>query len=244
VPRVIFDAMWRRTLLVALVLAAPAAAQEAPDAGDWRRERERLVDEHIVAAGIQDRATLQALRTVPRHEFVPARERARAYEDIPLPIGHGQTISQPAVVATMTELIQPRPGLRVLEIGTGSGYQAAVLAATGARVWTVEIFEALADEARKRLARLGYDQVVVRHGDGYAGWPEEAPFDAIVVTAAADSIPPALIEQLAPDGRLVMPVGSPDGYQELVLVKKDRTGRLTTRELFPVRFVPLLRGIR
>ena len=243
-PDVIFVAMWRRALLVALVLAAPAAAQEAPDAGSWRRERERLVDEHIVAAGIRDRATLEALRTVPRHEFVPLRERARAYEDIPLPIGHGQTISQPAVVATMTELILPRAGLRVLEIGTGSGYQAAVLAATGARVWTIEIFEVLADEARARLARLGYDQVIVRHGDGYAGWPEEAPFDAIVVTAAADSIPPALLEQLGPDGRLVMPVGSPDMYQELVLVRKDRTGRLTTRELLPVRFVPLLRGVR
>ena len=236
--------MWRRALLVALVLAAPAAAQEAPDAGSRRRERERLVDEHIVAAGIRDRATLEALRAVPRHEFVPPRERPRAYEDIPLPIGHGQTISQPAVVATMTELILPRVGMRVLEIGTGSGYQAAVLAATGARVWTIEIFEALADEARARLARLGYDQVIVRHGDGYAGWPEEAPFDAIVVTAAADSIPPALLEQLGPDGRLVMPVGSPDTYQELVLVRKDRTGRLTTRELLPVRFVPLLRGVR
>ena len=236
--------MWRRALLVALMLAAPAAAQEAPDAGSRRRERERLVDEHIVAAGIRDRATLEALRTVPRHEFVPPRERPRAYEDIPLPIGHGQTISQPAVVATMTELILPRGGMRVLEIGTGSGYQAAVLAATGARVWTIEIFEALADEARARLARLGYDQVIVRHGDGYAGWPEEAPFDAIVVTAAADSIPPALLEQLGPDGRLVMPVGSPDTYQELVLVRKDRTGRLTTRELLPVRFVPLLRGVR
>ena len=236
--------MWRCALLVALVLAAPAAAQEAPDAGSRRRERERLVDEHIVAAGIRDRATLEALRTVPRHEFVPPRERPRAYEDIPLPIGHGQTISQPAVVATMTELILPRAGMRVLEIGTGSGYQAAVLAATGARVWTIEIFAALADEARARLARLGYDQVIVRHGDGYAGWPEEAPFDAIVVTAAADSIPPALLEQLGPDGRLVMPVGSPDTYQELVLVRKDRTGRLTTRELLPVRFVPLLRGVR
>jgi protein-L-isoaspartate(D-aspartate) O-methyltransferase len=244
VPDVIFVAMWRRALLVALVLAAPAAAQEAPDAGNRRRERERLVDEHIVAAGIRDRATLEALRTVPRHEFVPPRERPRAYEDIPLPIGHGQTISQPAVVATMTELILPRAGMRVLEIGTGSGYQAAVLAATGARVWTIEIFEALADEARARLARLGYDQVIVRHGDGYAGWPEEAPFDAIVVTAAADSIPPALLEQLGPDGRLVMPVGSPDTYQELVLVRKDRSGRLTTRELLPVRFVPLLRGVR
>jgi protein-L-isoaspartate(D-aspartate) O-methyltransferase len=235
--------MWRCALLL-LALAAPAAAQQEPDPDRWRQERERLVDEHIAAAGIRDPATLAALRTVPRHEFVPPSEQAHAYEDIPLPIGHGQTISQPAVVAMMTELVKPRPGLRVLEIGTGSGYQAAVLAATGARVWTVEIFEVLADEARARLARLGYTSVVVRHGDGYAGWPDEAPFDAIVVTAAADSIPPALLEQLAPNGRLVMPVGEPATHQQLVLVRKSRTGKLTTRELLPVRFVPLLRGIR
>ncbi len=236
--------MWRRALLLALTVAAPAVAQQEPHPDRWRQERERLVDEHIVAAGIRDPATLAALRTVPRHEFVPPREQIHAYEDIPLPIGHGQTISQPAVVAMMTELIRPRPGLRVLEVGTGSGYQAAVLAATGARVWTIEIYAALAEEARARLARLGYTNVVVRHGDGYGGWPEEAPFEAIVVTAAADSIPPALLEQLAPNGRLVMPVGPEALHQDLVFVQKDRTGRLTTRQLLPVRFVPLLRGIR
>ncbi len=234
--------MWRRALLLTLALAAPAAAQEEPDGR--RQERERLVDEHIAGAGISDPATLAALRSVPRHEFVPARERPYAYEDIPLPIGHGQTISQPAVVAMMTELVRPRPGMRALEVGTGSGYQAAVLAATGARVWTIEIFEVLAKEASARLARLGYTNVVVRYGDGYAGWPEEAPFDAIVVTAAADSIPPALLDQLAPGGRLVMPVGEQSRTQALVLVEKDRTGKLSSRELLPVRFVPLLRGIR
>jgi protein-L-isoaspartate(D-aspartate) O-methyltransferase len=233
--------MRRLALLLVLVAAAPAAAQEPPE--HWRRERERLVHEDIIAAGVQDRATLAAMRQVPRHEFVPARERGRAYEDTPLPIGHGQTISQPSLVAMMTELLRPRPGLRVLEVGTGSGYQAAVLAATGARVWTIEIFQALADEARARLTRLGYD-VQVRHGDGYAGWPEEAPFDAIMVTAAADEIPPALLEQLGPGGRLVMPVGSPASDQALVFVEKDRTGRVRRRELLPVRFVPLLRGIR
>jgi protein-L-isoaspartate(D-aspartate) O-methyltransferase len=216
--------MRRLALLLVLVAAAPAAAQEPPE--HWRRERERLVHEDIIAAGVQDRATLAAMRQVPRHEFVPARERGRAYEDTPLPIGHGQTISQPSLVAMMTELLRPRPGLRVLEVGTGSGYQAAVLAATGAR-----------------LTRLGYD-VQVRHGDGYAGWPEEAPFDAIMVTAAADEIPPALLEQLGPGGRLVMPVGSPASDQALVFVEKDRTGRVRRRELLPVRFVPLLRGIR
>jgi protein-L-isoaspartate(D-aspartate) O-methyltransferase len=184
------------------------------------------------------------MRTVPRHEFVPPDQRAYAYLDMPLPIGHDQTISQPAVVALMTELIAPHPGKRVLEVGTGSGYQAAVLAQTGCRVWTIEIFQVLAEEARARLARLGYSTVTVRHGDGYAGWPEEAPFEAIVVTAAADSIPPALLEQLAPRGRLVMPVGDPDSEQQLVLVQKDAAGRLASRELFPVRFVPLLRGER
>jgi protein-L-isoaspartate(D-aspartate) O-methyltransferase len=144
----------------------------------------------------------------------------------------------------MTELIEPRPGKKVLEVGTGSGYQAAVLAEAGCRVWTIEIFRALADEARHRLSRLGYGSVAVRHGDGYAGWPEAAPFDAVVVTAAAESIPPALLDQLAPGGRLVMPVGSQFPHQELVLVGKDSAGRLTSRELLPVRFVPFLRGKR
>ncbi len=144
----------------------------------------------------------------------------------------------------MTELARPKPGDRVLEVGTGSGYQAAVLAAAGCRVWTIEIFEALADEARERLGRLGFRDVVVRHGDGYAGWREEAPFDAVVVTAGADAVPPALIEQLAPEGRLVMPVGDPYTDQRLVLLEKDKAGRVSTRYLVPVRFVPLLRGVR
>src|SRR5688572_28632319 len=188
-------------LVLASMLAVPAAAQRVPDGDRWRQARERLVAISLAPAGIEDSATLAAMRTVPRHEFVPADQRALAYEDIPLPIGQGQTISQPTVVALMTELIRPRPGKRVLEVGTGSGYQAAVLAETGCRVWTIEIFRALADEARTRLARLGYANVTVRHGDGYVGWREEAPFDAILVTAAADSIPPALLEQLAPSGR-------------------------------------------
>jgi len=231
-------------LLLAMMLALPAAAQQATDKDRWRQARERLVATQLAPAGIEDSATLAAMRTVPRHEFVPPEHRALAYEDIPLPIGQGQTISQPTVVALMTELIRPRPGRRVLEVGTGSGYQAAILAETGCRVWTIEIFRALANEARVRLARLGYANVTVRHGDGYLGWPEEAPFDAILVTAAADSIPPALLDQLAPSGRLVMPVGDQFLYQELVLVEKDTAGKLTSRELFPVRFVPLLREVR
>lgn len=232
-------------VLLTLVIAAPLACQrQRADPDEWRRARQRLVDASLVPAGIRDSATLAAMRTVPRHEFVPEDQRGLAYEDIPLPIGHDQTISQPAIVALMTELIEPRPGKRVLEIGTGSGYQAAVLAQTGCRVWTIEIFRALAEEARDRLARLGYRNVVVRHGDGYAGWPDQAPFDAIVVTAAAESIPPALLDQLAPKGRLVMPVGDEFPYQELVLVHKDSDGKISLRQLLPVRFVPFLRGKR
>jgi protein-L-isoaspartate(D-aspartate) O-methyltransferase len=197
-----------------------------------------------IAPHLEDPATLAAMRTVPREEFVPADQRPFAYADTPLPIGRDQTISQPLIVALMTQMVRPRPGMRALEVGTGSGYQAAVLAEAGARVWTIEIFRSLADEARERLARLGYGRVTVRHGDGYAGWPEQAPFDAIVVTAGADSIPPALIRQLAPGGRLVMPVGDPLLDQELVLVEKDRAGRIASRQVLPVRFVPLLRGVR
>jgi protein-L-isoaspartate(D-aspartate) O-methyltransferase len=224
--------------------ALPAAAQRAPAQDRWREARERLVATALAPAGISDSATLAAMRTVPRHEFVPAELWPLAYEDMPLPIGQEQTISQPAVVALMTQLIRPRRGKRVLEIGTGSGYQAAVLAETGCRVWTIEIFRALANEARARLVRLGYGGVTVRHGDGYAGWPEQAPFDAILVTAAADSIPPALLEQLGPGGRLVMPVGDHFSYQELMLVEKDARGEVSSREVVPVRFVPLLRGVR
>jgi protein-L-isoaspartate(D-aspartate) O-methyltransferase len=230
--------------LFALTLAAPAACQRKPVPDSWEHQRKRLVDEWLVPAGIRDSATLAAMRTVPRHEFVPPDQRVYAYLDMPLPIGHGQTISQPAVVALMTQLIAPQAGKRVLEVGTGSGYQAAVLAQAGCRVWTIEIFEALAKDARARLARLGYSRVAVRHGDGYAGWPGEAPFEAILVTAAADSIPPALLDQLGPGGRLVMPVGNPDSEQMMVLVEKDSAGRLASRQLVPVRFVPLLRGVR
>jgi protein-L-isoaspartate(D-aspartate) O-methyltransferase len=229
-------------LLLALVAPIPAHAQQARE--DWSGLRQRMVQEQIVERGIRDSATIAAMNQVPRHEFVPSQVRRLAYEDTPLPIGQDQTISQPYIVALMTELVRPGPGQRVLEVGTGSGYQAAVLAAAGCRVWTIEIFAALADEARTRLKRLGYGDVVVRHGDGYAGWKEEAPFDAVVVTAGADAVPPALIEQLAPRGRLAMPVGDPHTDQRLVLLEKDSLGRVSTRYLVPVRFVPLLRGVR
>ncbi len=231
-------------LVLMVGLTVPLACQREPAGENWKVARTRLVDERLVPAGIQDSVTLAAMRTVPRHEFVPEDQRDQAYEDIPLPIGHDQTISQPAIVALMTELVEPRPGKKVLEVGTGSGYQAAVLAQTGCRVWTIEIFRALADQARDRLARLGYSNITVRHGDGYAGWPEEAPFDAIVVTAAAEAVPPALVEQLAPGGRLVMPVGDQRSHQDLLLLRKDSAGKVTSRQLLPVRFVPFLRGPR
>jgi protein-L-isoaspartate(D-aspartate) O-methyltransferase len=229
--------------LVVLMVSAPAAAQEHATEQRWSEARAQLV-EQLAGLGIRDSATLAAMGAVPRHEFVPPEYRIAAYEDTPLPIGSEQTISQPAVVALMTELIRPRRGRRVLEVGTGSGYQAAVLAQAGCEVWTIEIFAGLARAARERLRRLGYSAVKVRHGDGYLGWPEPAPFDAIVVTAAADSVPPALLRQLAPEGRLVMPVGDPEGDQDLLLVEKDRAGRVASRRVIPVRFVPLLRGVR
>ena len=184
------------------------------------------------------------MRAVPRHEFVAPEYRSQAYEDYPLPIDYGQTISQPSLVAYMTELLRPRRGMKVLEVGTGSGYQAAVLAQIGCRVFTIEIFKALATSARERLRRLGYRDVAVRHGDGYQGWPEEAPFDAIIVTAGAEHVPRPLIEQLKPGGRMVIPVASAPGGEELTLVEKDARGAIRTQDLIPVRFVPLLRGLR
>ncbi|MEK7330226.1 MAG: protein-L-isoaspartate(D-aspartate) O-methyltransferase [Candidatus Eisenbacteria bacterium] len=231
-------------LLLALAPLAGPAGAAAPDAeADFRARRMALVRD-IEAQGVRDSATLDAMRRVPRHEFVLPHDRDQAYGDHPLPIGHGQTISQPYVVAYMTEVLRLRPGLKVLEVGTGSGYQAAVLAQIGCAVRTIEIFKPLADSARARLRRLGYHDVVVRHGDGHFGWPDEAPFDAVIVTAAAGYIPPRLVEQLRPGGRMVIPVGSVYGVQSLVLVDKDRDGRLRTRNLLPVRFVPMLKGLR
>lgn len=188
--------------------------------------------------GISDRV-LDALRVVPRHEFVPDKLRASAYDNRPLPIGYGQTISQPYIVALMTDLLRPEPGHRVFELGTGSGYQAAVLAELGLEVFTVEIVPELGRRATRQLRRSGYEQVHAAVGDGYFGWPEEAPFDRIVVTAAANHVPPPLIEQLKPGGRMVIPVGPPFLVQQLVLVTKGEDGSLQTRQLLPVRFVPL-----
>jgi len=216
---------------LALVAVAVLAA-----ADDFAALRERMVREQIAARGVTDRRVLAAMRKVPRHEFVPDIRRADAYQDRPLPIGRGQTISQPYVVALMTELAAVEPTSRVLEVGTGSGYQAAVLTELAGEVYTIEIVEALASEAAATLRRLGYRRVTVRHGDGYRGWPEAAPFDAIVVTAAPPAVPPALREQLAPGGRLVIPVG--EEKQELEVHRRTADG-FEVRRVTPVRFVPM-----
>jgi protein-L-isoaspartate(D-aspartate) O-methyltransferase len=191
----------------------------------------------IAARGVKNKAVLDAMRRFPRHELVPERDRAAAYEDRPLPIGHGQTISQPYMVAVMTEAARVAPGDKVLEVGTGSGYQAAILAGAGARVFSIEIVPELAERARQDLERLGVKDVTLRTGDGYRGWPEEAPFAAIVVTAAPETVPPALHEQLAEGGRLVIPVG-PSGSQWLEVHEK-RSGKIKIHREFPVRFVPM-----
>lgn len=232
-------------IVVSFLLALPGAprAQNVPEDPVHRARRLALVEE-IARQGVTDSTTLAAMRAVPRHEFVPPRRVDDAYGDFPLPIGYGQTISQPFVVAYMTAVLRPRPGLRVLEVGTGSGYQAAVLAQIGCRVYTIEIFEALATSARERLRRLGYGDVEVRHGDGHDGWREAAPFDAVIVTAAAGYVPPPLLDQLKPGGRMIIPIGSVYGVQNLILVEKDAAGDVRTRQLLPVRFVPLLRELR
>jgi len=238
--------MWLRVVGLGgglLALVSPATRGQAAVEGRFRTERLAMVSA-IEVYGVRDRLTLDALRRVPRHEFVPDEYRTDAYGDHPLPIGYGQTISQPYIVAYMTEMLRVAPGMKVLEVGTGSGYQAAVLASVGCDVYTVEIFQALAESAEARLQRLGYAGVRLRHADGHFGWPEAAPFDAVIVTAAAGYVPPALISQLKPGGRMVIPVGSVYGVQNLILVQKSAEGAVTTENLLPVRFVPMLSGLR
>lgn len=235
-----------RRRLVALILSAAAAV--AWPADTYETERMALLRE--IEQDVRDTAlylnrrelderVMRALAKVPRHEFVQPDDRRFAYENRPLPIGHGQTISQPYIVAIMTDLVEPAAGCRALEVGTGSGYQAAILAELCEQVYTVEIVEALGTTARERLTRLGYSNVAVRLGDGYYGWEQHAPFDAIVVTAVASHIPPPLLKQLKPGGRMVLPIGTRFTAQELVLISKDDAGRVTTRQILPVRFVPL-----
>jgi len=211
-----------------------------PPFEERQAERDKMA-RVIRAYGLGDAQVLSAMASVPRHEFVPRARRRRAYDDTPLPIGYGQTISQPFIVAEMTRLLRLNGDSKVLEVGTGSGYQAAVLTYFTPHVYTIEIIEPLAKSAAARLQRLGYTTINVRHGDGYYGWPEQAPFDGIVVTAAAGEIPPPLVKQLKTGGRMVIPVGSVFGTQSLMLVEKDEKGRVRTTSLMAVRFVPLTR---
>lgn len=212
---------------------AKRAAMIEEIAGDVRAGYGNLEKEAL------DENVIDALGSVPRHEFVPRNMRDAAYENRPLPIGHGQTISQPYIVAIMTNLLQVGKSDRVLEIGTGSGYQIAVLAELVKKAYSIEIIEPLGKQAKERLHHLGYENIELKIGDGYYGWPEEAPFDAIMVTAAASHIPPPLIKQLKPGGRMLIPVGSRFMVQELLLVQKSPSGEVSTRQLLPVAFVPL-----
>jgi protein-L-isoaspartate(D-aspartate) O-methyltransferase len=233
------------TVILALAITLTAAAADpflaartrlanevARDARDTGRETGRLAF---------DKRVIDTLRTIPRHLFVPKELRGAAYQNRPLPIGHGQTISQPYIVALMTDLLRTKPTDVVLEVGTGSGYQAAFLSPLVKKVYSVEIIEPLARQAAARLQSLGYKNVVTRHADGYNGWKEHGPFDAIIVTAAATHIPPPLIQQLKPGGRMIIPVGGPFATQSLMLVEKTAAGKVRTRNVLPVQFVPLTR---
>ena len=200
-----------------------------------------MVKSQIEKRGVKDPATLAALRKTPRHLFVPSNSIGDSYDDRPLPIGYGQTISQPYIVAFMTEIIKHQPGHRVLEFGTGSGYQAAILSGIVKEVYTIELIDSLGSQAKNRLGKLNYKNVTVKTADGYYGWKDKSPFDAIVVTAAAEHIPPPLIEQLKEGGRMIIPVGSPFMVQQLMLVEK-KDGKVRTTSLMPVRFVPFNRS--
>jgi len=225
-----------------LRLPATEADEERTACDEKARARERteMVRKQIERRGVKDAAVLDAMRSVGRHCFVPPAHARDAYQDHPLPIGTGQTISQPYIVALMTELLAPKPSYKVLEVGTGSGYQAAVLARIVRKVYTIEIFPSLAKQAADRLARLGYKNVEVKAGDGYDGWPEHAPYDAIIVTAAASKVPPPLIRQLKAGGRMCIPVRGAYGVEELIVLTKDKQGTVSRKAVLPVRFVPLL----
>jgi len=244
--------MKRRLVLFLLaillsMLAIPVFASGA-DNDSYRLQRAGMVKEiedelsftsERIGKKALSQCVIDAVLNVPRHEFVPEHLTRYAYENRPLPIGHGQTISQPLIVGIMTDLLNIGKGSLVLEVGTGSGYQAAILAYCVKQVYSIEIIKGLGEEAKARLQRLGYENVEVRIGDGYQGWKEHAPFDAIIVTAAAGHIPPPLIEQLKPGGRMVLPVGEPYTTQYLTLVEKDKDGKINTKRLLPVAFVPL-----
>ena len=240
---------FQRFLLLYCLLASTiiSAQQDDPYARERRGMIEEIADDarglvrYIEKDSVSDRV-MQAMATVPRHRFVPPEQRADAYDNRPLPIGYGQTISQPYIVALMTDLLEPQPDHKVLEIGTGSGYQAAVLSGLVKEVYSIEIIRQLGDRARKVLDELGYDNVSTRIADGYDGWPEHAPFDSIIVTAGISHIPPPLIRQLKNGGTMVIPVGTRFQTQQLTLVKKDTNGAITTRQVLPVIFVPFTGG--
>jgi protein-L-isoaspartate(D-aspartate) O-methyltransferase len=228
-------------LLINIVLSVFFLSNCWSQTDHYKADRNAMVERQIERRGIKHQLTLEAMRKVSRHEYVPANLIEKAYNDSPLPIGYGQTISQPYIVAYMTEAIDPKPGHKVLEIGTGSGYQAAVLAKIVEEVYTIEIITELYSSAKKRLTDLGYDNITCVNADGYYGIEEAAPFDAIVVTAAAEHIPPPLIQQLKDGGKMIIPVGSPFLNQTLILVEKNGED-ITTTSLLPVRFVPFTRG--
>ena len=238
----------KSAVVASLLAASLVQAVDADTGGSYQKALQRMLREIEADTELTARQTgrealdgrvLAAIGRVPRHEFVPPELRRHAYDNRPLPIGYGQTISQPYIVALMTDLLALGPEARVLEIGTGSGYQAAVLAEMGARVFTVEIIPGLGSQVAERFDRLGYDGVSSRVADGYYGWEEEAPFEAIIVTAASPTIPPPLVAQLEPGGIMVIPVGSPFSVQQLTLVQKDQNGVVRTRQVLPVAFVPL-----
>jgi protein-L-isoaspartate(D-aspartate) O-methyltransferase len=234
----------KHTILLFSALCMLAVSCEIKRSGigsDYKKLRAQMVRTQIENRDVKDAETLRAMRTVKRHLFVPEKYVQSAYDDGPLPIGYGQTISQPYIVAYMTELIQPKPGFKVLEIGTGSGYQAAVLAEIIDSVFSIEIIPELGSSASGRLKKLGYTNTVIKTDDGYYGWEEHAPYDAIIVTAAAEYIPPPLLNQLKDGGRMVIPIGSPFMVQWLLLVEKNGV-KITTHNLIPVRFVPFRRS--
>ncbi len=224
-------------ILIQLLIMAACVEHQSDK---YEAARKRMVKIQIRDRGIKNQAVLDAMNTVPRHLFVPLEYQNEAYNDYPLPIGYGQTISQPYIVAYMTEVLRPDKKMKALEIGTGSGYQAAVLAELVNEVYTIEIVPELAAESAGRFKEMGYDNITCKYGDGYQGWPEHAPFDIIIVTAAADQIPRPLIDQLAENGRLVIPVGLPAAIQELILITK-KNGKPVERRLSYVRFVPFKR---
>ncbi len=240
----------RHALLVSILLASCLWVKEEVWAGQaggcnpkqYAAERDKMVREQIRKRGIKDDSVLRAMGKVPRHCFVPREFEDEAYDDHPIPIGKGQTISQPYIVALMTELLQVKPSDRVLEVGTGSGYQSAVLSGLVNRVFTIEIYPALSRKAGALLKALEYRNIALKQGDGYFGWNEHAPFDAIIVTAASNQIPPPLLRQLKPGGRMCIPVGGAYQVQQLMFIRKKHDGTITTRAVLPVRFVPLLGG--